>query len=73
MAKKKTTKKTSRRAARNEILVVNSKVKAACAAQGLRVGSDFTQALSNEVHGLIKKASRRAAAGKRVTLKASDL
>lgn len=68
MAKKKSTRSTTR-----DHLVVNSKVKAACAAHGMRTGSDFTTALSNEVHNMIKKATKRAAGTKRVTLKASDL
>lgn len=72
MAKKATKKSSSKRASR-EHLVVNSKVKACCAAHGMRTGAGFTDALSNEVHNMIKKATKRANSAKRMTLKASDL
>lgn len=57
--------------AKDEMLVVKSKVKAA--AKGFNVAGDFTDALSKKVEGLIKDACRRAKENNRKTVQTRDL
>jgi len=52
-------------------LIVRSKVKKA--AKGVRISSDFYDALDRKVEEVIKKASVRAKGNKRATLRAVDL
>jgi histone H3/H4 len=52
-------------------LIVRSKVKGA--AKGVRVSSDFYDALDKKVQEVIKEASKRAKGNKRMTLRPVDL
>ena len=54
-------------------LVVGSKVKEAVKAEGCNTAGDLADALSGEVAGLIKKATARAQANGRKTVRAADL
>ncbi len=54
-------------------LVVGSKVKEAVKAAGCNCAGDLTDALSNEVSGLVNKAAARAKANGRKTVRAADL
>lgn len=53
------------------LLIITSKIKEA--AEGMSIGGDFAQALSEKVKALIKEAVRRAKANGRKTVKAKDL
>ena len=68
MGKKRSKKKSS-----GDVLVVQSKVKDFIRAKGMRTGSDFIDALSDEVEVLIENAIGRAETNKRQTLFEGDL
>ncbi len=74
-AKKKATKKTARRKTSRkakpvDLIISKSRTKNAV---DLKVSSDFYGALDNAVRELLEKASERAAANKRATLRPQDL
>ena len=56
-----------------DILVVQSKVKAAAKKAKMRFAGEAVTALSNKVEGIIKEAATRAKANRRQTIKASDI
>lgn len=56
-----------------EILVVQSKVKAAAKKTKMRLSGEAVGALSKKVEGMIKDAATRAKANRRQTIKASDI
>ena len=56
-----------------DILVVQSKVKAAAKKKKMRMSADAVQALSKCVESCIGKAAERAKANRRLTIKASDI
>lgn len=56
-----------------DILVVQSKVKAAAKKAKMRLSSDAVDALSKKVQASIKDAAARAKANRRQTIKGSDI
>jgi len=56
-----------------EALVVGSKVKALIKSKKCMTSSEFLPALSQSVHDLVLRATERAKANKRSTLRARDL
>lgn len=70
MAKKRKKKKSS---GGDDVLVVQSRVKDFIRDKGFRTGSDFVDALSDEVQVLIENAIGRAETNKRQTLYEGDL
>ncbi len=69
-AKKKSTKRTSRK---QEILVVSSKVKAVVARMGMRSDGKLMEAISGKVYEMITRAGTRAKVNRRSTIKPEDL
>lgn len=67
MAKKK------KKAAKKEVLVVASKVKAYIKSKGMMTASDSIGALSDEVYTAIDAAIKRTKANRRSTVKPQDL
>lgn len=58
---------------KGEMLVVQSKVKDLARRKNFRVGSDFIDALSEEVENIVRTAMDRAQTNGRSTLRAGDL
>lgn len=56
-----------------EILVVQSKVKAAAKKAKMRLSSEAVDALSKKVQDMIKDAAGRAKGNRRQTIKGSDI
>lgn len=73
MAKKKAKKKTTKKAAPKDVLVVASKVKAYVKSKGMMSSSDAISALNCQVYALLDAAIARTKANKRSTVKPQDL
>ena len=72
MAKKKA-KKKAKKASKKEVLVVASKVKAYIRSKGCMCSAEAIQAISDCVHCCLDRATERAKANRRSTVKAQDL
>jgi hypothetical protein len=73
-AKKGTAKKAAGRGgASSDNVVVASKVRDTVRGSGIRMSSEFTEALNAEVHGLISRAVQRAKGNGRGTVRPTDL
>jgi len=72
MAAKKKKKKTSRKPAR-EVLVVGSKVKNYIKANGFKCSGELIGSLSETVHDALDKAMARCESNKRSTVRPGDL
>lgn len=70
-AKKK--KKTARKAAPRETLIVGSKVKAYIKSKGYKCAGDMLPALSDAVHDALDAAMSRCEANRRSTVRPQDL
>jgi hypothetical protein len=66
-------KKTQKKSASNDVLVVASKVKAYVKSQGMMSSSDAIGALNSQVYSLLDQAIARTKANKRSTLRPQDL
>lgn len=73
MAKKKVKKKTAKKAAPKDVLVVASKVKAYVKSKGMMSSSDAVAALNDIVYVALDAAIERTKANKRSTVKPQDL
>ena len=71
MAKAK--KKTTKKAAPREIVVVGSKVKDVVRNAGLRSDGELVQAVSDRVHDMLEEAIRRTQSNNRGTVRPYDL
>ena len=73
MAKKKAKKKTPKKAAPKDVLVVASKVKAYVKSKDMMSSSDAVTALNDVVYAVMDAAIERTKANKRSTVKPQDL
>jgi histone H3/H4 len=71
-AKRKTTKKTTKKKVNKDMLLVGSKVKAALKESDVNVSADAIEGLNEWVYLLIEQATRRAEANGRKTVRAHD-
>ena len=71
--KKAAAKKTGKKAAKQEPLIVASKVKAYIKAKGLMTASESLEAINGKICALLDAAAERTTANRRSTLKPQDL
>lgn len=56
-----------------DMLVVRSKVRELAKKKKMNLGGDASEALSKEVHRLVERATERAKANRRTTIKGRDI
>ena len=73
MAKKKTKKKSNKKAPAMEMLLVGSKVRAALRDKGVNVGEGTIDTLNGMIHWYVNQAALRAKANGRKTTRPHDV